>query len=229
MFMLCYCNGAMAREGVRDQINALSAPHADHSVWEAFNTHALRPASFEKIGVYFPLAEIIPPVHPGTWRYMYNRAAKTITPLPSGSPEWKIPQDDARAILVSQALSMRLRSASLLPVDRPMPRRIYVVGGGSKNPAIVGAVADVLGAREGVYKLDIGGNACALGAAYYAVWAGERGRGEGFADFVAERWDEEGLVKKVGEGYKEGVWEGYGELLEGYEMVEREIVEGNAK
>lgn len=85
-------------------------------------------------------------------------------------------------------------------------------------------MADVLGGFEGVYKLDIGGNACALGAAYYATWALERKDGEAFEDYVAERWDEDKQVKRIGEAYKEGVWEEYGEVLKGFRLVEEEIV-----
>lgn len=40
----------------------------------------------------------------------------------------------------------------------------------------------MLGDAEGVYRLDLGGNACALGAAYKAVRACERGEKEGEDD-----------------------------------------------
>ena len=63
----------------------------------------------------------------------------------------------------------------LLP---PQPRRVYLVGGGSVNAAITGVLGDVLGGAEGVYRLDVGGNACALGGAYKAVWALENKKGD---------------------------------------------------
>ena len=38
-------------------------------------------------------------------------------------------------------------------------------------------MGEVIGGAEGVYRLDVGGNACALGGAYKAVWALERAEG----------------------------------------------------
>ena len=49
-----------------------------------------------------------------------------------------------------------------------------------QNTAIAKLAGEVLGGVEGVYRLDIGGNACALGSAYKAVWAVERKTGETF-------------------------------------------------
>ncbi|KAF8536895.1 hypothetical protein BDD12DRAFT_848827 [Trichophaea hybrida] len=183
------------------------------------------PSDPAKIGVYFPFPENIPNVHGGTWRFNYKDGEVIQT-----EEGWNIPHDDVRAILESQALSMRLRSEPLLSPDPKtngnvsQPRRLYVVGGGSKNPAIASVMAEVLGGFEGVYKLDIGSNACALGAAYYATWALERKDGEAFEDYVAERWDEDKQVKRIGDAYKEGVWEEYGEVLKGFRLAEEEIV-----
>src|SRR5439155_24150096 len=101
-----------------------------------------------------------------------------------------------RAMLESQALSMRGRSQPLLPQSSPQPRRVYVVGGGSKNPAIASVLGEVLGGVEGVYKLDVG-NACALGAAYKAAWAVERAKGETFEELIQKRWKEEGKVERI--------------------------------
>jgi len=126
---------------------------------------------------------------------------------------------------------MRLRANPLLSTSTPaQPRRVYLVGGASKNPAITKILGQVLGGKEGVYWLDVGGNACALGAAYYAAWAVE-GRKEsggegGFEDFVAGRWEEGRRIVKVGEGYEEGVWEEYGDVLDAFEEVERRIGRG---
>lgn len=76
-----------------------------------------------------------------------------------------------------------------------------------------------------MYRLDIGGNACALGAAYKAVWGVERGGGEAFEEFVGARWNEDEFVRRVAEGYQEGVWERYGEALRGFEEVEKRALE----
>lgn len=229
MFMLCYCNGALARESIRDNLNK---SHGNGQGWKGFENTALStpvagkltPTDAAKIGIYFPIPEIIPDVRAGTWRFNYQDGKLTRT-----EAGWNIPQDDVRAIVESQALSMRLRSEPLLTPNpavngnKAQPRRLYVVGGGSKNFAISSIMAEVLGGFEGIYKLDIGSNACALGAAYYAAWALERTSGESFEDYVASRWDEEKQVKRIGDAYKQGIWEEYGEVLKGFRLVEEEI------
>jgi len=235
MFMLCYCNGALAREKTRDEITSTSASLSSSSddPWKEFNEKTLSTQPLgkssksddAKLGIYFPIPEIVPNARAGTWRYRISPAGdlKKVESFDSGA--------DARAILESQALSMRLRANPLLSTSNPaQPRRVYLVGGASKNPAIAEVLGQVLGGREGVYRLDVGGNACALGAAYYAAWAVERrkqdGEEEGFEDFVAERWEEGGRIVKVGEGYEEGVWEEYGDVLGAFEEVERRIGRG---
>ncbi|KAK6355287.1 hypothetical protein TWF696_004399 [Orbilia brochopaga] len=230
MFMLCYKNGGLARENIRDAINAATGAH-DHS-WALFNKAAVetpvlgRKSATDpaKIGFYFPLPEIVPHVKkPGTYRFHVDG-----TSISEQQPTAWPATADARAILESQALSMRIRSAPLLDEKAPHPRRIYLVGGGSKNPAFAKVLGDVLGGYDGVYKLDVG-NACALGAAYKALWAVERNPGETFETLIGKRWNEEGKVEKVMEGYKEGVWEAYGEIAEGYLQAEARVVRGEAK
>jgi len=232
MFMLCYCNGALAREKIREEIISTSAPSSGDP-WKEFNEKALstprlgKPSKSDdaKLGIYFPIPEIVPNARAGTWRYHISPAGdlKKVESFDSGT--------DARAIVESQALSMRLRANPLLSTSTPaQPRRVYLVGGASKNPAITKILGQVLGGKEGVYWLDVGGNACALGAAYYAAWAvegrKESGGEEGFEDFVAGRWEEGGRIVKVGEGYEEGVWEEYGDVLDAFEEVERRIGRG---
>lgn len=244
MFMLCYKNGGLAREKVRDRLPKLSsAPdkQGEEDPWESFNKHVLEtpplgiqdPTSSKdraKIGLYFPLPEIVPNIRAGTWRFT---CARDGSGLQEHAGDWG-PEADARAIVESQALSMRLRSHGLVhsppPNDGkeenqkkkqqqqqqlpPQPRRIYLVGGGSHNPAIARVVGDVLGGADGVYKLDVGGNACALGGAYKAVWALERrDASESFDDLIGERWHEESATRKVDGGFRDGVFQLYG--LEG--------------
>ncbi|EKG18275.1 Carbohydrate kinase FGGY [Macrophomina phaseolina MS6] len=272
MFMLCYKNGGLAREHVRDALNQLT--NSPEKSWDKFNATALadpvlgqvNPNSNEsmKLGLFFPRPEIVPNVKAGTWRFLYDPAKATptssdaaiqsaLTPLPSDNDEsdtrWGGPTTDARAIIESQFLSLRLRSASLVtPQTSPsgtslpaQPRRVYLVGGGSQNPAIADLCGQVLGGAEGVFRLDIGGNACALGAAYKAVWGVERrvyssdaqapsydqrdGEGiETFEGFIGARWDEEGFVKRIADGYREGVFERYGEAVKGFDGVEKWVL-----
>ncbi|KAK3401018.1 actin-like ATPase domain-containing protein [Sordaria brevicollis] len=238
MFMLCYKNGGLAREKVRDALPSSSSSGGDP--WETFNSHALSTPPLDvsnpetdkaKLGLYFYLPEIVPNISAGTWRYECSAAdGSNLTEV---SQAWPV-EKDARIIVESQALSMRLRSQNLVstPPSTPsgtayalpaQPRRIYLVGGGSLNPAIAKIMGDVLGGVDGVYKLDVGGNACALGGAYKAVWAFERrDETETFDELIGKRWKEEGAIRKVDDGYTKGVFEGYGKVLGAFgEMEER--------
>ncbi|KAI1116983.1 xylulose kinase-like protein [Nemania sp. NC0429] len=255
MFMLCYKNGGLAREKVRD---ALPRPdESEKDPWATFNKAVLatppldsapgddsRPA---KLGLYFPLPEIVPNVRAGTWRYTCDaRDGSSLTEYPSPSPSsssspsssqsWT-PEADARIIVESQALSMRLRSQKLVSAipapGRPdlllpaQPRRVYLVGGGSLNPAIARVFGDVLGGAEGVYRLDVGGNACALGGAYKALWACERsdsGQQQSFDELIGARWKEEGNVQKVDDGFRETEFGLYGGVLGAFEEMENRVL-----
>lgn len=234
MFMLCYKNGGLAREKVRDALPKPESEPEGSDPWDNFNRHALQTPPLDvapgsssgraKLGLYFYLPEIVPNIRAGTWRYTCNAADGSDLREAEGWPA----ETDARAIIESQGLSMRLRSQRLvhspdgkLPAQ---PRRIYLVGGGSLNPAIARVIGDVLGGAEGVYKLDVGGNACALGGAYKAVWAFERAEGETFDELIGKRWKEEGAIRKVDQGYREGVFEKYGNVLGAFEEMEERIL-----
>jgi len=254
MFMLCYKNGSLARERVRDTLNdakfADSAcvssskdeereqiPNHDTDPWAFFNDSAIssRPLNQKTstdpmhLALSFPLPEIVPNVSAGDWHFTYSPSSHTLIP----DTEMHHPTTSARTILESQFLSLRLRSSALMlpqhTVDGlsvpPQLGRIYLVGGGSVNPAIQQLCGEVLGGAEGVYRLDIGGNACALGAAYKAVWVTEREEGETFEELVAKRWTEDDFVVKVDKGYRKGLWERYGQASEGFAIMEKVVLE----
>ncbi|KAL2262377.1 hypothetical protein VTK26DRAFT_1510 [Humicola hyalothermophila] len=233
MFMLCYKNGGLAREKVRD---ALPKPSSTDP-WANFNKAALETPPLDvrskddkaKLGLYFYLPEIVPNIRAGTWRYTCNAANGSELQEASNETGGWTAETDARVIVESQALSMRLRSQKLVNTPAPglpaQPRRIYLVGGGSLNPAIARIVGNVLGGSEGVYKLDVGGNACALGGAYKAVWAFERrDEKETFDELIGKRWKEEGAIQKVDDGYREGVFEKYGAVLGAFGEMEERIL-----
>lgn len=237
MFMLCYKNGGLAREQIRDRLN-----DNESGDWEKFNSTAVKttPLSQEanndmRLGLYFPRPEIVPNLKAGQWRYNYNPKSGELS---SASDDFV--ESDARNIIESQMLSLRLRSHNLVKPEKDsesgetlpaQPRRVYLVGGGSANPAIAKICGEVLGSVDGVYKLDIGGNACALGAAYKAVWGCERKSGQTFEDLIGDRWDEASFVKKVAEGYSRGIFEKYGEAVQGFDKMERLVLkqEGELK
>jgi len=234
MFMLCYKNGGLAREHVRNSLN--KSLSADPKSWDHFNQYAIStPPLAQKsqsdpmrMGLFFPRPEIVPNVDAGQWRYEYSPQSQSLKKLTIDAQE-----TDPRAIIESQMLSCRLRAAALMAPHKspeggkdlpPQPRRVYLVGGGSVNPAIAQICGEVLGGVEGVYRLDIGGNACALGAAYKAVWGCERKQGQTFEELIGDRWREEEFVERICDGYKEGVFEQYGEALKGFDMMEKEVL-----
>ncbi|PGH09351.1 xylulokinase [Blastomyces parvus] len=242
MFMLCYKNGGLAREHIRDAINDNfskdSSPTTCPDPWSNFDKAVLqRPAAGQntdthcmKMGLFFPRPEIVPNLRNGEWHFNYNPRKRTLEESQQG---WDRPLDDARAIVESQMLSLRLRSRDLVHSpsrDIPaQPRRVYLVGGGSRNKAIAKVAGEVLGGVEGVYKLDVGENACALGAAYKAVWALERAPNQTFEDLIGKRWKEEEFAEKIDEGYQPGLFERFGRAVEGFEMMEKQILRQEAE
>ncbi|KAJ5247728.1 hypothetical protein N7468_002711 [Penicillium chermesinum] len=233
MFMLCYKNGGLAREHVRDAINE-SLKNTPDQPWANFDEISLKspalgqksPGDPMKLGLFFPRPEIVPNLPAGQWRFTYDPATGNLKETTDG---WVAPQDEARAIVESQMLSLRLRSKGLtqspgngLPAQ---PRRVYLVGGGSKNKAIAKIAGEILGGVDGVYKLDVGDNACALGAAYKAVWGLERQPGQTFEDLVGQRWREEEFIEKIADGYQKDLFERYGQAVEGFEKLESHVVD----
>jgi xylulokinase len=233
MFMLCYKNGGLAREKVRNAINS-KASVSDTTSWTEFDKHLLStpplaqhdPSKPMQLGLYFPRPEIIPNLSVGEWHFEYDPESGNLTPTEKVPQS---PEQDARIIVESQFLSLRLRSRDLVSSPGqdlpPQPRRVYMVGGGSRNKAIAKVAGEVLGGSEGVFKLDVGENACALGAAYKAVWAMERAEGETFEELIGKRWREEEFVEKIADGYNAEVWERYGRALKGFEMMELRLLE----
>lgn len=232
MFMLCYKNGGLAREHVRNDVNK-SLNITDLNTWAEFDKLLERSEplgqktqdSPMQLGLFFPRPEIVPNLPEGEWHYIYESSTKKL----SQTKQAPSAADRARLIVESQLLSLRLRSRELVrsPDQNlpPQPRRIYLVGGGSRNKAIAKVAGEVLGGSEGIYKLDVGENACALGAAYKAVWACERQDGESFEELIGKRWNEASFVEKIAEGYQEGTWERYGKALDGFARMERELLD----
>ncbi|KAK2738490.1 hypothetical protein FQN57_007005 [Myotisia sp. PD_48] len=245
MFMLCYKNGGLARERIRDAINNKFGAKDPSNPWANFDQAVLssppvgqkRDSDAMKLGLYFPRPEIVPNLRNGEWHFKYrsgtNSQEESLVECTESDDGWDHPGDDARTIVESQLLSLRLRSKELVHSVKegipPQPKRIYLVGGGSRNAAIAKVAGEVLGGIEGVYKLDVGENACALGAAYKAVWALERAPGQTFEDLIGRRWKEEEFVEKIADGYQPGVFEKYGKAVRGFDMMEKRILKTEAE
>ncbi|KAJ2738951.1 hypothetical protein GGI20_006189, partial [Coemansia sp. BCRC 34301] len=141
--MLCYKNGSLAREWVRDHCLGRSVPGS----WTEFNTlAAVGPLVPKAYGFYYISAEILPRNGLGIHRFERVTSAGDVVG-PSGAHYkrvrvFSVEGGDSRAILESQAISMRLdysrKSANPLTVA-------IVTGGASVNPVLRQVVADVLG------------------------------------------------------------------------------------
>ncbi|OSX63987.1 hypothetical protein POSPLADRAFT_1136748 [Postia placenta MAD-698-R-SB12] len=166
--MLCYKNGALAREQVRDRYASGHWTHFNELVEEqpVGNTGYM--------GFYFPLPEIIPPNVQGN--FFFHAASSDVSPpvIKSVSDDEMPSSAHPRAILESQFLSIRSRITAILPEDAPPLQRLVLSGGSSANPVIRQLAADVFGMR--VYVA--GKEGAAEGGAQlarYAWWRAQNG------------------------------------------------------
>lgn len=252
MGMLCYSNGALAREQIRDDVNNLYGT----SGWDKFNELLDQQYAecTDKVGVYFPIGEIIPNAKPCKRRFQYKDGR--LVELDS------VPIEEETVLIIeSQALSNRLRvspmlsdtsttsltdqalrdlesivGATVLSVDNveypcaefvKRPRRVYYVGGSSQNEHILKVYSDILGAKEGGFRVEMS-DACALGGCYRAVWGGLQSTGGStteFTDWINRQFDMANLeqiaqpgpevdAKWVGNAGKVGVLSLVEELLD---------------
>lgn len=216
MGMLCYCNGALAREKVRDAVNGDNGGD-----WSRFNFIAQQAmengqilggsgsgsdseGDLKRIGFFFPLAEIIPSVdacqHRLTWR------GDTVT-----HDDWP-PDADVLGILESQALSIRYRLTPLLTSPDRHPRRVYYVGGASANATICAALTRVLVPSGGAFRVADMSDACAFGAAAKAAHAAVGG---GWEEFIAQRTNSSTFASvTVPKGSRDRVVDSYSEAVD---------------
>ncbi|KAG8376193.1 hypothetical protein BUALT_Bualt09G0037700 [Buddleja alternifolia] len=130
MVMLCYKNGSLTREDIRNQC-------ADKS-WDVFNTflQQTQPLNGGKLGFYYKDHEIIPPLPVGFHRYVLeNFNGESL----DGVKEYEVAEFDAasevRALVEGQFLSMRAH-AERFGMPSP-PKRIIATGGASANNSIL--------------------------------------------------------------------------------------------
>ncbi|CCG21822.1 Xks1 xylulokinase [Candida orthopsilosis Co 90-125] len=116
MGMICYSNGALAREKARDEIN--KKHHVDdHKSWDKFDEILDNSNEFNgKLGIYFPIGEIVPQAPAQTIRAVLNKKSDDeyeVVSCDLDSNSFDI-DDDALAIVESQTLSCRLRAGPML-------------------------------------------------------------------------------------------------------------------
>ncbi|KAI8324292.1 actin-like ATPase domain-containing protein [Martensiomyces pterosporus] len=149
--LLCYKNGSLAREWVRD-----NAPGLDGS-WEAFSKMASAPPLAPRaFGFYYLSTEILPKAK-GVHRFEQANDGDIVTPtgsrfkrVSSFSANVAAGGGDPRAIIESQLLSMRLDYSHK---SKTYPRGAVATGGASANAVLRQAIADVFGIP--VYTLGV--------------------------------------------------------------------------
>ncbi|RKP39756.1 hypothetical protein BJ085DRAFT_11860, partial [Dimargaris cristalligena] len=147
--LLCFRNGSLTREWVRDQYAGGS--------WSTFADvlECTPPGLLHHLGFYYLSPEILPRSH-GVQRFGLNggpvessprNGQQVSAPLKTAPltplSEFPDPAWNVRAVVESQALHMRLYLARK-GLDHP--QRIMALGGASINPAITQIFADVLNA-----------------------------------------------------------------------------------
>ena len=206
--MLCYKNGALAREEIRDRYAS--------GTWSKFNelVEASPPGNNGYFGLYFPLPEIIPPNVQG--RFLFALANGTGQPAAVAEiPDVAHP----RAILESQFLSIRSRVEAVLPPSAPPLERLIITGGTSSNPTIRQLLADVFGMR--VFVIESNFEGAATGGAILARYAWLQGEGKSYGmarNVCAQRGMK---ITMVAEPQKGGELSRlYGSLIEAYVACE---------
>lgn len=141
MSLICFKNGSLARERVRDQFNL---------DWAGFNRAISAAPVGNRDGILVPWfeAEIVPRVkNPGIHRFDLD---------PSDA------SGNCRAVVEAQMMAMRLHSQWM----NVQPKCVYATGGGSKNEVILQIMADVMNCP--VLQIQVSKSA-ALGAALRAA------------------------------------------------------------
>lgn len=159
MVMLCYKNGSLTREDIRNQC-------ADKS-WETFNKflEQTAPLNGGKLGFYYKDHEILPPLPVGFHRYiLQNFTGDTLEGLKEQEVQEFDPVSEVRALIEGQFLSMRAH-AERFGMPSP-PKRIIATGGASTNASILKAIASIFGSD--VYTVQRPDSA-SLGAALRAA------------------------------------------------------------
>jgi len=209
--MLCYKNGALAREQVRDQ-------YCERD-WHLFNAavEATPAGNNGYMALYFPLPEIIPPNIVGDFFFQIQDDNK-IAAVES------IPNDHhPRAILESQFLSIRSRIAAILPPHAPNLHRLVVTGGSSGNETIRQLAADLFGMKVYVSHTK---EAAGMGGALLAKYAWWRDAHGGNGTFEEMMGGEVVGMQCVAEPRPE-VTKIYDGLLSVYQLCEESAVKEN--
>lgn len=114
MGMLCYCNGALAREHIRNEINQkYDKKKGDWTKFDGILDKAKPMNGKLEVGIYFPIGEIIPNAKPCERRFKFDLGNKEVLEISKDDSQWTV-EEDVAAIIESQALSCRLRVGPMI-------------------------------------------------------------------------------------------------------------------
>jgi len=207
MALLCYKNGSLTRERLRDSC-------ADGS-WDIFNEliDSTTRGNFGNIGMYFDHPEIVPDGLLGDYRF--NKSDEPAIRFAGNETE-------VRALIEGQMMAKRIH-AERMGFNLTPETRILVTGGASVNTAILQVVADVFNAN--VYTQSAA-NSAAMGGAYRALHLAKGGNETcSFSDLIAPVAE---AAKQVATPSKDA-HATYGPLMVRFKHLEQVVVEMNRK
>jgi len=202
MALVCYKNGSLTREHVRDQ--------SANGSWEEYRNlmTKTKPGNGGSIGFYIKEPEITPPILK-TGMFRFDQSGK---PVDSFAPEVEV-----RAVLEGQFLSMRSHCGNI----GIKPASILATGGASVNEAVVRVMSDVFGVPVFVGDQP---DSAALGSAYRALHGWRCVVEESFVPF-AETMSGAPEFKKAVDPDK-SAHSVYNGMLAKYAELEKKIVAG---
>jgi len=207
MALLCYKNGSLTRERVRDT--------CAESSWSMFDKllNSTTRGNYGNIGMYFDHPEIVPDGLLGDFRF--NKSDDAVSRFASNETE-------VRALVEGQLLAKRLH-AEKIGFKITADTRILVTGGASVNLAILQVVADVFNAKVFTQSA---ANSAAMGGAYRAVYLAGGGTSSGpFAKVTGSIADSAELKASPSKDAAPV----YGPMLERLKKLEASLVEDAAK
>ncbi|CAL1395629.1 unnamed protein product [Linum trigynum] len=219
MVMLCYKNGSLTREEVRNS--------CAQSSWETFNKllEQTPPLNGGKLGFYYKDHEILPPLPIGFHRYiLQNFNGASLEGVSEQEVKEFDPPSEVRAIVEGQFLSMRGHAERFgMPVP---PKRIIATGGASTNQSLLKSIASVFGC--GVYTVQRPDSA-SLGAALRAAhgWiCNKNGSFVPIANLYSDKLEKSSLSCKLSASAgSDEVASKYGVMMKKRMEIEKRLVE----
>ncbi|XP_037004104.2 xylulose kinase isoform X1 [Artibeus jamaicensis] len=198
MALLCFKNGSLMREKIRDESAACS--------WSEFSKalQSTEMGNSGNLGFYFDVMEITPEM---IGRHRFSAENREVSAFPKDV--------EVRALIEGQFLAKRIHAEGL--GYRVMPRtKILATGGASHNRDILQVLSDVFGAP--VYVTDTANSAC-VGSAYRAFHGLAAGTDVPFSEVVKSA-----PSPRLAATPRPGAPQVYAALLPRYAQLERRIL-----